>query len=158
MSKIITTKFFHDLTSHTIQKFFHSQNFMLINLFHIHKNFPDPQIYPYSYPQNFAMIHQIKFTHTNKISHMHHKYIHTSLQHKFFTMSMPTKSKPKFIQQHHKLPTLPKFHKPPTLSKLHCDKKYNTSKMFQSQDYNEINHTMPQITTRSHNKMTMSHH
>ena len=70
-------------------------------------------------------------------------------------MSMP----PKFIQQHHKLSTLPKFHKLPTLSKLHHDqKKYNTSKMLQSQHYNMINHTMPQIPTRSHNKMTMSHH
>ena len=52
----------------------------------------------------------------------------------------------------------PKFYKPPTLSKLHHDQKYNTSKMFQGQDYNMINHTMPQIPTRSHNKMTMSHH
>ena len=58
----------------------------------------------------------------------------------------------------------PKFYKPPTLSKLHHDKKkkkkkkYNTSKMLQNQHYNMINHTMPQIPTRSHNKMTMSHH
>ena len=58
----------------------------------------------------------------------------------------------------------PKFYKPPTLSKLHHDQKkkkkekYNTSKMLQNQHYNMINHTMPQIPTRSHNKMTMSHH
>ena len=44
---------------------------------------------------NFAMFHEIKFTHTNKISHMRHEYFHTSPQHKFFTMSMPTKSKAK---------------------------------------------------------------
>ena len=37
-------------------------------------------------------------------------------------------------------------------------KKYNNSKMLQSQHYNMINHTMPQIPTRSHNKMTMSHY
>ena len=37
-------------------KFFHSQNFMPTKFFHIRKNFPGPQIYPYSYPQNFAMI------------------------------------------------------------------------------------------------------
>ena len=54
---------------------------------------------------------------------MHHEYIHTSLQHKFFTMSMPTKSRPKFIQQYHKLPTLSKFNEPPTLPKLHHNPK-----------------------------------
>ena len=64
-----------------------------------------------------------KFTHANKISHMHHEYVHTRSQHRFFTMPMLPKSKPKFIQQHHKLPTLSKFHKPPILSKLHHDKK-----------------------------------
>ena len=53
----------------------------------------------------------------------------------------------------------PKFYKPPTLSKLHQKKKkYNTSKMLQNQHYNMINHTMPQIPTRSHNTMTMSQH
>ena len=30
--------------------------------------------------------------------------------------------------------------------------------MPQKQHYNMINHTIPQIPTRSHNKMTMSHH
>jgi len=36
-------------------------------------------------------------------------------------------------------------------------KRYNTSKMLQSQHYNMINDTMPQIPTRSHNnKMTTS--
>jgi len=35
--------------------------------------------------------------------------------------------------------------------------KCNTSKMLQSQDYNMNNHTMPQIPTRAHNKMTISH-
>ena len=73
-------------------------------------------------------------------------------------MLIPPKSKPKFIQQHHKLSTLPKFHKPPTLSKLHYDQKYNTSKMLKSWHYNVNNYTMPQIPKRSHNKMTMFHH
>ena len=99
-----------------------------------------------------------KFTHANEISHMHHEYVHTRSQHRFFTMPMLPKSKPKFIQQHHKLPTLSKFHKPPILSKLHHDKKINTSKMLQSQHYNMTNYTMPQISTRTHNKMTMAHH
>ena len=73
--------------------------------FHAHKSIPYPQ--KFSRPTNlsiliptkFCHVHEIKFTHSNKISHMHHEYIHTSLQHKFFTMSMPPKSKPKFIQQ-----------------------------------------------------------
>ena len=56
-------------------------------------------------------------------SHIHHEYIHLSLQHKFFTMPILPKFKPKFIQQHHNLPTLSKFHKPPTLPKLHHEKK-----------------------------------
>ena len=34
-------------------------------------------------------------------------------------MPILPKSKPKFIQQHHNLPTLSKFQEPPTLSKLH---------------------------------------
>ena len=78
---------------------------------------------------------------------------------KFFKISMPPKSKPKFIQQHHKLPTLAKF-----MSHQHCPsytmtKKYNDSKMLQSQDYNMVNHAMPQISTRPHNNtMTMSQH
>ena len=78
---------------------------------------------------------------------------------KFFKISMPPKSKPKFIQQHDKLPTLAKF-----MSHQHCpsytmNKKYNDSKMLQSQDYNMVNHAMPQISTRPHNNtMTMSQH
>ena len=48
----------------------------------------------------------------------------TNYQHcQNFMTSMIPKSKPKLIQQHHKLPTLPKFHKPPTLSRLHHDQK-----------------------------------
>ena len=61
----------------------------------------------------------------NKISQMHHEHIHTSPQHNFFTLPILPKSKPRFIQQHHKLPTLSKFHKPPTLSKLHTMIKKN---------------------------------
>ena len=60
-------------------------------------------------------------------------------------MPIPPKSKPKFIQQHHKLSTLPKFHKPPTLSKLHHGQKYNTSKMVQSQDYKMTNLQCPKF-------------
>ena len=56
-------------------------------------------------------------------SHMHHEHIHANLQHKFFTMPMLPKFEPKFIQQHHNLPTLSKSHKPPTLSKVHRDQK-----------------------------------
>ena len=78
---------------------------------------------------------------------MHHEYIHTSPQHKFSTMPILPKSMAKLIQQHHSLPTLSKFHKPLTLFKLHHYKKYNTSKMLQSQHYNMINHTMPQTPT-----------
>ena len=88
-------------------------------------------------------------------SHIHHEHIHPSLQHKFFTMPILPKSKPKFIQQHHKLPTLSKFHKPPTLSKLHHDQKQHFKNVQSQQFYNMINHTMPQI---ANNKMTISHH
>ena len=38
-------------------------------------------------------------------------------------------------------------------------KRYNITKMLQSQDYNVINHTMPQISTRAHNNpITISQH
>ena len=68
-----------------------------------------------------------------KFSHMHREHIHLSLQHKFFTMPILPKSKPKFIQQCHNLPTLSKFHELPTLSKFHHDKKNNTPRMLQNQ-------------------------
>ena len=75
------------------------------------------------YPQNFAMSIKQSLHMPIKFCHIHHEHIHLSLQYKFFTMPILPKSKPKFIQQHHNLPTLSKFHKPPTLSKLHHDKK-----------------------------------
>ena len=56
-------------------------------------------------------------------------------------MSILPKSKPKFIQQYHKLPTLSKFQKPPTFSKLHHKKKLKNLKkkpilrMLQSQHF-----------------------
>ena len=51
-------------------------------------------------------------------------------------MPILPKSKPKFIQKYHNLPTLSKFHKPPTLSKLHHDqRKNNTWRMLQSQHF-----------------------
>ena len=123
---------------------------------HTHKIFPCSQ--NFSIPTKFCHVHEIKFTHANKISRIYHECIHPNPHDKFFTISMPPKSKPKFIQQHHKLPTLPKF-----MSHQHCPsytmtKKYNNSKMLQNQDYNIINHTMPQIPTRAHNKMTISQH
>ena len=86
--------------------------------------------------------------------------------------------------KHHKLPTLPKFHDfnapkiqdnssnnitnyqccQNSISYQHCPnytmtKRYNITKMLQSQDYNVINHTMPQISTRAHNNpITISQH
>ena len=70
-----------------------------------------------------------------KFSHIYHKHIHISLT-QIFHNAILSKSKPKFIQQHHKLPTLSKFHKPPTLSKLqHDQRKNNTSRMIQSQHF-----------------------
>ena len=51
-----------------------------------------------------------------------------------------------------------KIHDTPTLFKLHHDQKIQQFKMLQSQDYNMINHTMPQISIGAHNKMTMSRH
>ena len=118
-------KIFHDLTSHTQQKYFHSQNFMPTKFFRTHK------IFPYLYPQKFA----INYT-CQQIFHIHHDFGQPSLHNKFFMTSMPPKIqakvhptnirnyqhcqnfmismipkfKPKFIQQHHKLPTWPKFH------------------------------------------------
>ena len=106
ISKIIITNFFRDPTSHTQQKYLCSQNTI------------STKIFPYSYPQNFA----INYT-CQQIFHIHHDFVQPSLHNKFFKTSMPPKFKPKLIQQHHKLPTLPKFHKPPTLSRLHHDQK-----------------------------------
>ena len=73
-------------------------------------------------------------------------------------MPILPKSKPKFIQQHHHLPTLSKFHKSPTLSKLHHDQRkkihfMNAPKPIFS---NITNHAMPQ--NFQNNQMTISHH
>ena len=115
ISKIIATKKnFHDQTSHT------QQNFSIAKISCPLKINPCPQKFsiPTNLPTKFYHVHEIKFTHNNKISHMHHEHIHTSPQHKFFIMPILPKSKSKLIQQHHNLPTLSKFHKPPTLSKF----------------------------------------
>ena len=73
-------------------------------------------------------------------------------------MPILPKSKPKFIQKYHNLPTLSKFHKPPTLSKLHHDqRKNNTWRMLQSQHFQ----TWPIIQCPQkfqNNQMTISHH
>ena len=127
-------------------KFLHSQNFIPIKINPYPQNLSIPTSLSI-YSQKILPCSWNIFTHTNKISHMHHEHIHTSPQNKFFTMPILPKSKTKLIQQHYNLPTLSKFHKPPTLSKLYHDKKYNTSKMLQSQHYNMINHTMPQTPT-----------
>ena len=106
-----------------------------------------------SYPQNFSILIPTKFCHklhmptnlphsswfcstkpTKQILHnfnapqnsrksSSNKYHKSPTLPKFFTTWMPTKFKPRLIQQHHKLPILPKFHKPPTLSRLHHDQK-----------------------------------
>ena len=115
-------------------KFLHSQNhnhtnFPRINItypkfffhkskFHTHKVCPYPQIYPCTYPQNFAMSIKQSLHMPTNFSHMHHEHIHPNLQHRFFTMPILPKFKPKFIQQHHNVPTLSKFHKPPKLPKI----------------------------------------
>ena len=127
-----------------------------------------------SYPQNFSILIPTKFCHklhmptnlphsswfcstkpTKQILHnfnapqnsrksSSNKYHKSPTLPKFFTTWMPTKFKPRLIQQHHKLPILPKFHKPPTLSDYTMTKRYNTSSMLQSQHFqNMINHTMP---------------
>ena len=83
ISKIITTKFFHDPTSHTQLKYFCSQNTI------------STKIFPYSYPQNFA----INYT-CQQIFHIHHDFVQPSLYNEFFMTSMPPKFKPKLIKQH----------------------------------------------------------
>ena len=109
----------------------------------------------------------------------------TNYQHcQNFTISMLPKSKPKLIQQTSQITNIAKTsqflcpnnpskkssnnitnyqHCRNSISHQHCPhytmtKRYNISKMLQSQHYNMINHTMPQIPTRSHNTMTMSQH
>ena len=127
IAKIITTQIYHEPTSHT------QQNFSIVKI-HAHKIFPMSK--NFSYPQNFAMCIKQSLLIPINFSHIHHEYIRPSLQHKIFTMPILPKSKPKFIQQHHNLPTLSKFHKSPTLSKLHHDqRKNNTSRMLQSQHF-----------------------
>ena len=118
-----------------------------LKIFHTHKN--------------FCHVHETKLTHANKISHVHHEHIHTSPQHKFFTMPILPKSKPKLIQQHHNLPTLSKFHKPPTLSKLNHDKKNLKNKKmqhFKNAPKPTLQHDQSYNAPNSNNKMTMYHH
>ena len=76
---------FHDLPSHIQHQMSKTKiSFPLsfskpIKIFWTHKF-----IHTNTY-KNFAMIHEIKFTHNSQVSYMHHP----SLQYKFFTMSMP---------------------------------------------------------------------
>ena len=89
-------------------------------------------------------------------SHIHHEHILLSLQHKFFTMPILPKSKPKFIQQHYNLPTLSKFHKPPTLSKLHHDQKTTLQECSKAKIFkHDQSHNDPKF---QNNQMTISHH
>ena len=53
--------------------------------------------------------------------HMHHEYIHPSLQHKFFHNT----NTPKIQAKIH--PTTSQFYKPPTLSKLHHTQRKNNT-------------------------------
>ena len=69
-------------------------------------------------------------------------------------MPILPKSKPKFIQQHHNLPTLSKFHELPTLSKLHHDPKKKKKKGSKNAP-KPTNHTMP---PNCNNQMAISHH
>ena len=135
---MITTQIFQESTSHTQQNFSISQNFIPTKFF--------------PYPQNFSILIPTKFCHklhmptnlphsswfcsTKPTQQIFHNFkapkiqakVHptniTNYQHwQNFTVSKLPKLKPKFVQQHHKLPTLPKFHKPPTLSKLYHNQK-----------------------------------
>ena len=69
---------------------------------------------------------------------------------------------PKFIQQHHDLPTLSKFHKPPTLSKLHHEKKKKTTTTTTLQECSKANifkHDQSHNALKfQNNQMTISHH
>ena len=108
-----------------------------------------PQIYPCPYPQNFAMFMK---------------------QNLHMTTKFPTCIMNIFIQAHNtnfsqcQCPQNPSHNLSNDITNYqHCPsytmiKKINTSKRLQSQHYNMINHTTPQIPTRIHNKMTMSHH
>ena len=89
-------------------------------------------------------------------SHMHHEHIHPNLQHRFFTMPILPKFKPKFVQQHHNVPTLSKFHKPPTLSKLHHDQKTTLQECSKAKIFkHDQSHNDPKF---QNNQMTISHH
>ena len=179
-----TTKFFHSHakrknsymtkikfpTSSCTNKFSHNQNhnhtnFPRINIIyptkffhksklHTHKICQYPQIYLCTYPQNFAISIKQSLHIPINFSHIHHEHIHISLT-QIFHNAILSKSKPKFIQQHHNLPTLSKFQKPPTLSKLHPKKTHfkNSPKPIFP---NTINHTMP--PKFQNNQMTISHH
>ena len=157
-------------TSSCTNKFSHNQNhnhtnFPRINItyptkffhkskLHTHKICQYPQIYLCTYPQNFAMSIKQSLHIPINFSHIHHEHIHISLTQNFHNAIL-SKSKPKFIQQHHNLPTLSKFQKPPTLSKLHPKKTHfkNSPKPIFP---NTINHTMP--PKFQNNQMTISHH
>ena len=74
-------------------------------------------------------------------------------------MPILPKSKPKFIQQHHHLPTLSKFHKPPTLSKLHHEKKKTTTTLQECSKANIFKHDQSHNALKfQNNQMTISHH
>ena len=102
IAKIIITKISKN-QHHMPNKIFHNQNFIPTNL-----------------PTKFCHVHESKFTNASKT--FSHEYFHPRLTQIFHTAIL-SKSKPKFIQQHHNLPKLSKFQKPPTLSKLHHEKK-----------------------------------
>ena len=71
-------------------------------------------------------------------------------------MPILPKSKPKFIQQYHNLPTLSKFHKPPTLSKLHHDQKTTLQECSKAKIFkHDQSHNDPKF---QNNQMTISHH
>ena len=190
ISKIITTKFFLDPTSHTQLKYFCSQNTIST------KNFP--------YLQNFSILIPTKFCHklhmptnlpysswfcsTKPIQWIFHDFNAPKIQAKThqttseFQCSQNSSQNssnnitnyqhcqnfmtqcPQNSSQNSSNNITNYQHCQNSISHQHCPdctmtKRYNISKMLQTQHYNMINHTMPQITTRSHNNtMTMSQH
>ena len=122
-------------------------------IFHTHENFHTPEIKP---------------THPNKISTLIKKWVYSIIPtHQILMISIPTKTKPRFIQQYYKLHTMqgfmnhqhcPNFTIPnnSTIQKMPKKKKkktYMTTQWFLTKSYNVQN-----SHKTNNNKMTMSHH
>ena len=148
-----------------IQKHNHKFFFFMIQHHIPNKNISVARI---PYPQNYSILIPLKvFCHVHKTKITHAIKSSTFIMILFnqaYTTNFSRLQCPQNSSQNSSNNITNYQHCQNSISHQHCPdytmtKRYNTSKMLQSQHYNMINHTMPQIPTRSHNNtMTMSQH